>query len=464
MRVTYKREMKHNYMIVEPENDGYKRYEEQMMENNHISGLLRFRVKQTESSLFYYYEITSRQPISRILENRCITLEEIHRLLLDISSVLNRMSVYLLKEEQIILEPDYVYVEPASFEAGLCLIPGRSSSFPDAFSRLLQYLMGKVNHQDKDCVVLVYGLYQESLKENYGMENLLQYLVMDHGTMQKDKQRIDVQPNRTRENSNMEHKTENPSMEPSEKELQGSLWEWQEGKPDGTKKISPVQPVSIARKKWLLFIPVILAEPVLLWFLLGVDGIVRYGLWLALFNIVFIVLLFLWLRGENKEKQEGNKEETWQMHFEQEEIPSYASEHSSIKPPVETFQRPKAGNNEFEKVANTEDGNTTLLVDLRQAQSQRILVSLDKSVPNIPIPYFPFIIGKQEDLVDYILSQGPVSRLHLKIDREGDCYQVTDLNSTNGTKLRGMLLEANETANLEIGDEIYMANIGFQFT
>ena len=32
---------------------------------------------------------------------------------------------------------------------------------------------GKVNHQDKECVVMAYGLYQESLKENYGMGDLL---------------------------------------------------------------------------------------------------------------------------------------------------------------------------------------------------------------------------------------------------------------------------------------------------
>ena len=37
----------------------------------------------------------------------------------------------------------------------------------------MQYILKKTDHRDKEGVVLVYGLYQESLKENYGLENLL---------------------------------------------------------------------------------------------------------------------------------------------------------------------------------------------------------------------------------------------------------------------------------------------------
>ena len=52
---------------------------------------------------------------------------------------------------------------------------------------------------------------------------------------------------------------------------------------------------------------------------------------------------------------------------------------------------------------------------------------------DILIPYFPFIIGKHEELVDYVLNRSTVSRLHVRIDREGEEYRITDLNSTNGT-------------------------------
>ena len=56
------------------------------------------------------------------------------------------------------------------------------------------------------------------------------------------------------------------------------------------------------------------------------------------------------------------------------------------------------------------------------------------------------------------------SAVFLRIDKDGGTYTVTDLNSTNGTRVRGKLLDANETAVIEVGDEIIIADIGYIFT
>ena len=108
---------------------------------------------------------------------------------------------------------------------------------------------------------------------------------------------------------------------------------------------------------------------------------------------------------------------------------------------------------------------TVLLADLtgRVGTGHRILRALDPGMEDIQISYYPFIIGKQETLVDYCLDCDTVSRLHLRIDREGECYQLQDLNSMNGTKLRGRMLINNETDELQIGDEICIAQYRFRF-
>lgn len=68
MEIRYSREMNHNYMIIEaPEEE--TGYAVQMLSANAIEGLLKFRVRQTEEAREYYYEITSRQPLRRVLEN-----------------------------------------------------------------------------------------------------------------------------------------------------------------------------------------------------------------------------------------------------------------------------------------------------------------------------------------------------------------------------------------------------------
>lgn len=64
-------------------------------------------------------------------------------------------------------------MEPENLKVWLCVIPGLECDFPEDYSRFLEYLLGKVDHKDKESVVLAYGLYQETRKENYGMRDIL---------------------------------------------------------------------------------------------------------------------------------------------------------------------------------------------------------------------------------------------------------------------------------------------------
>ncbi|WP_125141441.1 DUF6382 domain-containing protein [Clostridium transplantifaecale] len=175
MEVRYQREVNHNYMILDAPGQGGG-YECRMLAANTIKGLLKFRVRQYEEKREFYYEITSKQPLKRLLEQRKISGGELRSLLLGISAVTVKIEEFLLKEEQLLLDPDFIYIDPDSFAVYLCLLPGYSCNFPEVLSGLLQYLLEKINHQDREGVVMAYNLYQESLRENYGMANLLRHL------------------------------------------------------------------------------------------------------------------------------------------------------------------------------------------------------------------------------------------------------------------------------------------------
>ena len=114
----------------------------------------------------------------------------------------------------------------------------------------------------------------------------------------------------------------------------------------------------------------------------------------------------------------------------------------------------------------TENSKTMILYEEKSTLDMiRKLVSKDKSkYENIEIDKFPFILGKLQEFTDYQIQDDCVSRLHLKIDEiEGD-YYITDLNSTNGTFINGYRLESNEQRQINIGDEIKVANINYKFT
>lgn len=108
IKAGYRREMNHNYMIIEAFSDDAECYESRMLSGNTIEGLLKFRQKITETGIEFYYEITSKQPLSRLLEGRLISYEEIKEILLAAARVLSRIEEFLLKEEQILLEPEFI--------------------------------------------------------------------------------------------------------------------------------------------------------------------------------------------------------------------------------------------------------------------------------------------------------------------------------------------------------------------
>ena len=200
MEVRYKREVNHNYMILDAPSEGGG-YECRMLASNTIEGLLRFRVRQYEDKREFYYEITSRQPLNRLLEQRKINGGEIRSILLSLSRVLSKIEEYLLKEEQILLEPEFIYIDPDRFTVSLCLLPGYSCDFPAALSELLRFLLEKINHKDREGVVMAYNLYHESLRENYGMSDLLRHLRETEDVIFK--RRDD-----SRDESREQHKTE----------------------------------------------------------------------------------------------------------------------------------------------------------------------------------------------------------------------------------------------------------------
>jgi hypothetical protein len=119
---------------------------------------------------------------------------------------------------------------------------------------------------------------------------------------------------------------------------------------------------------------------------------------------------------------------------------------------------------QLEEEKEEEIMQTVLLTDTTGDHNFRYLRAVGSEVPDITISYVPYLIGKQEGLVDYVLEAETISRIHARIDRTGEEYQLCDLNSTNGTSINGRLLETNETVTLKKGDEVFIANFAFIFT
>ena len=422
MKTSYQRELKRNYLIVETETSegqGEPPFEQKMLEQNQIDGILRFQVRQKDEEVRFFYEITSKQPLSRLLEGQTIQAEQIRALVFGIARSLDHMEQYLLSEKSVLLDPEYLYVDPESLKVWLCLVPGMECDFPEDYSRFLEYLLGKVDHRDKESVVLAYGLYQETRKENYGMADILrlaqQKIEVNHAGREAETETV-------REFERYQEYPEREYMETAQdgygaKQRRSAIQDRKAGNAEtdwkpGMVRARQIQTDTVKESSGL------------------------FGRWKQRRKE---------RREEKQREQEREMQMPWDTMFVSETSPDYGTL-SSVHLPQQS------------------SGTVLLNPESRESGSvARRLTALDAGETDIVILYYPFIIGKQENLADYILDRETVSRLHLRIDQKDGRYYVQDLNSTNGTMVDGRMLENNETAEIWEGVEVNIAGVRYRF-
>lgn len=515
MEIRYSREMNHNYMIIK-EVEGEPGYACRMLSDNAVEGLLRFQVRQKEDVREYYYEITSRQPLSRILEKRKLSGTELRKLLLGVLAVLGRIEEYLLKEEMLLLEPDYMYLEPDQFIVELCLVPGHVEEIPQALSKLLKYLLERIDHQDQEAVVLAYNLYQASLKENYGTVDLQRQLA--------GKDRIFFEKKRADLAEAERYDSGQIGLERDRLDAQGKGWEngvseeagrWGRETFDfqrplgayrengtGAEQIAHnktgidlsteerTHPNSTSGKKkrnwikwWLKGVGAAFLVGLVYWYVTG-----EMGIWLYTFSFgACIVVLASGMLTERRnqvgfQRQSGEIQGKKGKAVRAEEDaspkgvgarwndgPTWSGQDSvrinnwEVHPESEEAYRQECLQEEQKQMERAREAGTTLLSEQTGGSAGAMLEPIEAGKEPIRIPYVPFTLGKHKELADAWIDRDTVSRLHVRLDQKEGVYILTDLNSTNGTSVNGYQLQANETVSLKGGDLIYLADAGYKF-
>lgn len=468
MEVEFKREMNRNYMVMLPEMDRNERYAVRMFTDNQIPGFLPFHEKRINGETRYYYDITSKQPLRRILECRNLTGEELEQLISALLFSLKQVERFLLNESCIFLEPDYIYIEPDSFKCFLCYIPGKWMDFSQNLCELSQYLLDHVNHRDGEAVVLAFSFFKECRKENFGMEDIERCLekrarngtaekrTTGKGTTGKESEDVPKGGGRERAASGWSAGGQREAEEygirsKTEDDFESGVFI---GAEDEEKDIVQYQEKNTGKRGRIHilnigFILGMAALPVSVVILWGFQGLFQYKWILGALEVILGTILFVTSSGTKGTNPPDNeieqKREPWEVYFREE---------NDIEEPEE----------EAEAFFQMEDEEiqTVLLTARPVTQECRRLVSVTGNL-EIPIGYFPFLIGKNKEMADFCLNEPGVSRLHAKIEKSNEGYSITDLNSTNGTWVNGQLLEANETCALPLDSEVEIASRRFWF-
>ncbi len=502
MEIRYSREMNHNYMIIEaPEEE--TGYAVQMLSANAIEGLLKFRVRQTEEAREYYYEITSRQPLRRVLEKRTLSGQELRSILLGVLAVLKRVEEYLLKEEQLLLDPEYLYLEPDHFTVELCLVPGHREEAPQALSKLLGYLLERADHQDREAVVLAYNLYQISLRENYGTADLLRQLSGEDRIFSAEKRNedegdpetagvwadrqewLEAEQNRRDTLESRSGKMASDTQTPARKDWkyrQEALYQEKTTKKnlesvENSDEVGEKSERAGGKQKgqwqnrWIKVLGSAVAAGIVYWYVTGEMDVWLYAISGGIGGIVFLREMLAARRkwqvygGRKKNRGQGeDREESTEVDLSYQDWQQTTPENRwQVYPESEEAYRQELRREEEAQIERAREAGTTLLSASKNGEGTVRLEPVEAGGTVIQISYIPFTLGKHPGLSDACIDRPTVSRLHARIDQKEGVYILTDLNSTNGTSVNGYPLQANETVSLGNGDSIYLADVGYKF-
>ena len=175
MNLSYRRDKDHNYMVIDaPQKIQGTEYQMRMILENSIDHLLKCHMRMMDGRAVFFYEITGMQPVFRIYDKTLMNQEDIQNVLLGIKKVLENMESYLLNADELLLEPEYMFMDAQTREIYMCYLPSYEGNIAENFRRLTEYILKKLDHSDEQAVMLGYAVYSRTAEENYRISEALQ--------------------------------------------------------------------------------------------------------------------------------------------------------------------------------------------------------------------------------------------------------------------------------------------------
>ena len=106
-----------------PPDGGLIHYQLEMAVSNEISHFLPVSKRMLDGETIIYYNITSMITLSQLLSRRKLKRKEALCLVKGAVSAIRDAREYQLPMAGLIMEPDYIYVDPATCEPGFLFLP-----------------------------------------------------------------------------------------------------------------------------------------------------------------------------------------------------------------------------------------------------------------------------------------------------------------------------------------------------
>ena len=435
----------HNYLVLGCGNADSYHY--RMLAANRIRGVLQADIRFEDGGAFLFYDITARQHLKGLYEDRKMPGVQAKRLLYDIAGTGRALAEHLLDARGILWGPEYLYFDYVTERYECVYYPGAGQI--SAPAELFDWLMDHIDLRDKETAAAVMFLQEMAKGPNF----LLCEDVLDRAY----------------------RKDEDSFPFGTEPEGAGALW--QRDLPEagdrsgGDRGDAPAGKTPLERAGtdaglfdekqderhagWVVWLLLILSVVFLL--TAGALEILYFrrilqeplGTYAGIGGAVFLVLAAgSGTAGALAGRRISRKEVRQIREIEKEED-------TSLQPAMEfsadLLEDPGEIRQEERELLRTDKGHEKLY---GTGKARRYHIGLSD---------LPCTVGTLPEFADILLPDPSVSGLHVRFSRQEDDIVMTDLNSTGGTYLNGKKLLPHESLVIHPEDTVRIGHLEFLY-
>ncbi len=166
MKIEYRRDLRHQYLVIHsPENTAFG-YRAEMILNNELENFARCFSEELNGRKIFYHEIPSGYySLSVYLEQNGAADAFYRRMMQSLAAALRELEEYLLEPAEIMLEPEYIFLDEREMLFLFVYYPQSDLSFPQKCIGLSERLLHKIKKEERGAVEIGYLFYRNCVKE-----------------------------------------------------------------------------------------------------------------------------------------------------------------------------------------------------------------------------------------------------------------------------------------------------------
>lgn len=199
--ITYERDINKSYMKIPavPEES----FDEKILLRNKFDGSIPVEKCFINGKGQYWYNISGKMALDAYCRVNQIGQNFFETLILRICSQLEILEWNLMDSNCLIVDPELIFVNSTGEEFSFVLYPQTKGDFFAELQELMEYLLTKLNHSDKEAVHAAYEIYELTLADSYNVstlkEAILQRRMQEKKQEQKKEEEIKWEREETKE-------------------------------------------------------------------------------------------------------------------------------------------------------------------------------------------------------------------------------------------------------------------------